>query len=188
MELILQQQLPHQQKAVDAIINVFKDANITAPTQFYTNPTFSLNDAQIENNIKRLQSTLPAEYYPNTPISECDYLNLDIKMETGTGKTYVYTKTIFELHKKYGFNKFIIAVPSLAIKAGTKQFLNESYARRHFADSCGYGAEIETLVLEAPKKGKKGRSFFPSVVTDFVKGSCQNSKRIYVLLVNIDVV
>ena len=185
MELILQQQLPHQQKAVDAIINVFKEATITAPTQFYANPTFSLNDVQIANNIKRLQSTLPEEYHSNTPISECDYLNLDIKMETGTGKTYVYTKTIFELHKKYGFNKFIIAVPSLSIKAGTKQFLNEPYARRHFADSCGYGAEIETLVLEAPKKRKKGRSFFPSVVTDFVKGSCQNSKRIYVLLVNM---
>ena len=51
MELILQQQLPHQQKAVDAIVDVFKDAYITAPTQFYTNPTFSLKDAHIANNI-----------------------------------------------------------------------------------------------------------------------------------------
>ena len=106
-------------------------------------------------------------------------------METGTGKTYVYTKTIFELHKKYGFNKFIIAVPSLAIKAGTEQFLNEPYARRHFTDGCGYGTEIETLVLEAQKKRKKGRFYFPSVVSDFVKGSCQNTKKIYVLLVNM---
>lgn len=63
-------------------------------------------------------------------------------METGTGKTYVYTKSMFELHKNYGFNKFIIVVPSLAIKAGAEQFLNEPYARRHFKDSCGYGVEI----------------------------------------------
>lgn len=185
MELILQQQLPHQQKAVDAIVDVFKDAYITAPTQFYTNPTFSLKDAHIANNIRTLQSVLPAEYRSSVPISESDYLNLDIKMETGTGKTYVYTKTIFEMHKRYGFNKFIIAVPSLAIKAGTEQFLNEPYVRRHFTDSCGYGTEIETLVLEAPKKKKKGYSYFPSVVSDFVKGSCQNTKKIYVLLVNM---
>jgi len=185
MELILQQQLPHQQKAIDAIVGVFKNVFITPPTQFYTNPTFSLKDLHIENNIKVLQTKLPAEYCSNTKVSENNYLNLDIKMETGTGKTYVYTKTIFELNKRYGFNKFIIAVPSLAIKAGTQQFLNEPYARRHFTDGCGYGTEIETLVLEAPKNKKKGRSYFPSVVSEFVKGSCQNTKKIYVLLVNM---
>lgn len=155
MELILQQQLPHQQKAIDAIVDVFCGAYISAPTQFYTNPTFSLADTHIATNIKRLQSELPPEYHSNVPVSDSEYLNLDIKMETGTGKTYVYTKTMFELHKRYGFNKFIIAVPSLAIKAGTEQFLNEPYARRHFTDGCGYGTEIETLVLESPKNKKK---------------------------------
>ena len=177
MELILQQQLPHQQKAIDAIVDVFCGAYISAPTQFYTNPTFSLADTHIATNIKRLQSELPPEYHSNVPVSDSEYLNLDIKMETGTGKTYVYTKTMFELHKRYGFNKFIIAVPSLAIKAGTEQFLNEPYARRHFTDGCGYGTEIETLVLESPKNKKKGRSYFPSVVSEFVKGSCQNTNR-----------
>ena len=185
MELILQQCLPHQQKAIDAIVGVFKGVHISAPTQFYENPSFSLKDTNIADNIKNLQSGLPAEYRSRVPVPESNYLNLDIKMETGTGKTYVYTKTIFELHKRYGFNKFIIAVPSLAIKAGTEQFLNEPYARRHFTDGCGYGTEIETLVLEAPKNKKKGRSYFPSVVSDFVKGSCQNTKKIYVLLVNM---
>ncbi|MEP7189996.1 MAG: 2-oxoglutarate dehydrogenase E1 component, partial [Roseiflexaceae bacterium] len=51
-----------------------------------------------------------------------DNLNLDIKMETGTGKTYVYTSTIYELHKLFKVNKFIIVVPTLSIKAGTRQF------------------------------------------------------------------
>ena len=185
MELILQQQLPHQQKAIDAIVDVFKDVYISAPIQFYENPTFSLKDIHITDNIRKLQKELPSEYRSSISIADSDYLNLDIKMETGTGKTYVYTKTIFELHKRYGFNKFIIVVPSLAIKAGTEKFLNEPYARRHFTDGCGYGTEIETLVLEAPKNKKKGRSYFPSVVSDFVKGSCQNTKKIYVLLVNM---
>lgn len=185
MELILQQQLPHQQKAIDAIVDVFKGVDITAPIQFYTNPTFSLTDTHIVDNIRTLQRDLPAEYHSNNTIDTDDYLNIDIKMETGTGKTYVYTKTIFELHKQYGFNKFIIAVPSLPIKAGTEQFLKDPYSRRHFTDVCSYGTEIETLVLEASKNKKKGRSYFPSVISDFVKGSSQNRKKIYVLLVNM---
>ncbi|MCM1287149.1 MAG: type III restriction-modification system endonuclease [Clostridium sp.] len=185
MELVLQQQLPHQQKAVDSIVDVFKGAYISNPTQFYQNPTFSLKDIHITNNIKTLQSKIPVEYRSSIPVSESEYLNLDVKMETGTGKTYVYTKTIFELHKKYGFNKFIIVVPSLAIKAGTEQFLNDPYVKRHFTDGCGYGTEIETLVLKTPKNKKKGRAYFPSVVNDFVKGSCQSTRKIYVLLVNM---
>lgn len=185
MDLILQQGLPHQQNAIDAVCNVFKGAYISAPSQFYENPSFSLQDPHIADNIRILQSKLPVEYRSRIPASECGYLNLDIKMETGTGKTYVYTKTIYELHKRYGFNKFVIAVPSLAIKAGAEQFLKDSYARRHFTDGCGYGTEIEVLVLETPKNKKKGRSYFPGVVNDYIKGSCQNTKKIYVLLANM---
>lgn len=106
-------------------------------------------------------------------------------METGTGKTYVYTKAMFELHKQYGLNKFVIVVPSLAIKAGTAQFLLDDYTRHHFRDSCGYDCTMEVNVLEAPKGQKKGRSYFPSAVEEFVKGSFQNNKKIYVLLVNM---
>ena len=51
-------------------------------------------------------------------------------METGTGKTYVYLKTIYELHKTYGFNKFIIIVPSVAIREWTWKSL--SITREHF--------------------------------------------------------
>ena len=184
MELILQKELPHQQKAIDAICNALSGVQIDAPTQFYENPRIDLTDPMISDNIRRLWSSVPAEYRNRAPIIK-NYLPLDIKMETGTGKTYVYTKTIYELHKRYGLNKFIIAVPSLAIKAGTAQFLQDEYARRHFTDACGYGTEIEVGVLEAPKNKKKGRSFFPGVVSDFVKGSCQNTKKIYVLLVNM---
>lgn len=183
MELILQRDLPHQQKALDAICAAFDSVQFVPPTQFYENPSIVLNDPRLIANIKDLQKNMPAEYRSNTTIDDC--LTLDIKMETGTGKTYVYTKVIYELHKRYKLNKFIIAVPSLAIKAGTAQFLQDEYARHHFKDGCGYGTDIEVGVLEAPKNKKKGRSHFPSVVSDFVKGSCQNRKKIYVLLVNM---
>lgn len=183
MELILQQGLPHQQKAIDAICAVFDGVSCASPVQFYENPHIPLDDPKITSNIRAIQNNIPAQYKRNSPIGDC--LNLDIKMETGTGKTYVYTKTMYELHKRYGFNKFIIAVPSLAIKAGTAQFLQDGYARRHFSDGCGYDVDMEVGVLDAPKAKKKGRLYFPSVVSDFVKGSCQNKKKIYVLLVNM---
>ena len=48
-------------------------------------------------------------------------MNFSIEMETGTGKTYVYMRTIYELNKQYGFEKFIIVVPSVAIREGTKK-------------------------------------------------------------------
>ena len=54
-----------------------------------------------------------------------------IEMETGTGKTYVYTKTIFELHRQYGFTKFIIVVPSIAVREGVYKSLQ--ITREHFA-------------------------------------------------------
>ena len=183
MELILQQGLPHQQKAIDAVCDALEGVQITAPVQYYENPLISLSDSRLYANLRTIQTRIPAEYRSKAPVGNC--LNLDIKMETGTGKTYVYTKTIFELHKRYGINKFIIAVPSLAIKAGSAQFLQDEYARRHFKDSCGYDTEIEVGVLESPKNKKKGRTYFPSVVSDFIKGSCQNKRKIYVLLVNM---
>lgn len=183
MEIILQQGLPHQQKAVDAVCSAFEGVRITAPARFYENPRIDLADPQLYHNLRALQNGIPAEYRSRAPVGGC--LNLDIKMETGTGKTYVYIKTIFELHKRYGINKFIIAAPSLAVKAGTARFMQDEYVRRHFADGCGYGAEIEAGVLEAPKNRKKGRGYFPGVVSEFIRGSCQNKRKIYVLLVNM---
>lgn len=64
---------------------------------------------------------------PQTSENENKYPEFDINMETGTGKTYVYLKTIFELKKKYGFSKFIIVVPSVPIKEGVKKSLDVTF-------------------------------------------------------------
>ena len=185
MELILQSSLPHQQRAVDAVVEVFKDVRIKPPVQYYANPEITIYRDGVGNNIRRVQSVnkIPAEHGGYTHEPTC--LNLDIKMETGTGKTYVYTQTMYELHRRYGINKFIVAVPSLPIKAGARQFMEDEYVKRHFRDVCGYDAEIDLLALETPKKKKKGRQYFPSAVSEFVKGSCRDTKKIYVLLVNM---
>lgn len=183
MDLILQQALPHQQEAIDRIAGVFDGILMGKPSRYYENPMLPDRLDGFTEKISEIQKTLPAEYRSNA-VND-DYLNLDIKMETGTGKTYVYTKTMYELHHRYGFNKFIIVVPSLAIKSGTAQFLKDDYVRRHFSDGCGYGTDLEVGVLDAPKNKKKGRSYFPYVVSEFVRGSCQNSRKIHVLLLNM---
>lgn len=182
MELILQKNLPHQQRGVNVISQVFEGVEIENDRKYYANPIINLSDDQIVKNIEQIQRDIPNEYINNPPVH--DTLNIDIKMETGTGKTYVYTKAMHELHKNYGFNKFIIAVPSLAIKAGTGQFLKDEYVKKHFTDICNYDTEVEVGVLESQTR-RKGRLLFPSVVSDFVKGSMQVRKKIYVLLVNM---
>ncbi len=185
MELVLQSSLPHQQKAVDAVADVFKDTWIKSPLNYYSNPEITIYRDGVGDNIRRIQSLnkIPPEHGGYTHDMTC--LNFDIKMETGTGKTYVYVHTMYELHKRYGINKFIVAVPTLPIKAGARQFMEDEYVKRHFRDVCGYDAEIDLLTLEPPKKKKKGRQYFPAAVSEFVKGSCQDTKKIYVLLVNM---
>lgn len=186
MELKLESGLDHQMLAVDAISEVFKMVEIDQEVANSSNPIVNLDSNQFATNIRAIQKketqNVAEKFRAAQPVDNT--LCLDIKMETGTGKTYVYTHTIFELHKLYGINKFIIAVPSIPIKAGTGAFLNETYARAHFKNTLGYDAEISVGVLEAEKKQKKGRKYFPSVVRNFVEGSRQNTNKIYVMLVN----
>lgn len=183
MELILEKGLEHQEKAVDALIATLDGVVMIKPHISYENPTFDKEEICIKHNLVNIQKSIRTDYRGCR--DNGNYLNLDIKMETGTGKTYVYTHSIYEMHKKFGFNKFIIAVPSLSIKAGTSQFILDNYVKHHFSDVCGYNCEIELGVLESPKKKKKGFLAMPSAVRDFVTGSFQNTNKIYVLLVNM---
>ena len=183
MELILERELDHQQKAVDATISAIDGIRMIKPYRNFENPTFVRNDPNLIKNLNEIQKNIRSDYRGCR--DEGNYLNLDIKMETGTGKTYVYTQTIYEMHKRFGFNKFIIAVPSLPIKAGTSQFIDDSYVKQHFSNACGYNCDIELSVLESPKKKRKGHLAMPPAIRDFVTGSYQNRNKIYVLLVNM---
>ena len=84
----------------------------------FKNAEVKLSEGSLLENFQKVQR------HQNLPISEAlaktkvSPLNLDIEMETGTGKTYCYIKTIFELNKRYGWSKFIIVVPSIAIREG----------------------------------------------------------------------
>lgn len=186
MELILQNNLPHQQLPVEAVGDALKMVHWQSSADYYANPLLSWsNRYQLFTPIVDVKKRLVPHLLPKLQEpEEGGPLNLDIKMETGTGKTYVYTKTMFELHQRYGLNKFIVCVPTLPIKAGAEQFLADLYVQRHFYDACGYHCDMEVGVLEAAK-AKKGKRYFPAVVRDFVEGSREQRNKIYVLLLNM---
>ena len=188
MEIKYQSGLPHQQKAVDAVVEVFKNVYFNKPTQQEENPTFAIDDPKIKTNIRHIQNNndIGADIIQSaaTLFDNPNCLTLDIKMETGTGKTYVYTHTIYELHKRFGINKFIVAVPTLAIKEGAKAFISDPEVKRHFSDTCGYNAEIDLQVVTA-RQVKKGKRLFPSEIRSFVDGSHQITNKIHVLLINM---
>jgi type III restriction enzyme len=179
MSIILQTGLPHQEKAIQHINDIFEEVNIFRTANNFENNRIDLNSPILLKNIKKLQEQIHPSMRNDNNFD--DYLNIDIKMETGTGKTYVYTKMMYELHKNYGFHKFIILVPTTPIKAGTGQFIKANYVRNHFKDQ--YNSDIELHVLN-PQKKKKGREYFPSSVSEFVKGSKLVTNKIHVLLVN----
>ncbi len=83
------------------------------------------NFEQILNNLQTIQ--VRNGIAPNTKLTDLDF---DVEMETGTGKTYVYLRSVLALHKEYGFSKFIVVVPSIAIKEGVYHSLE--ITREHF--------------------------------------------------------
>lgn len=83
----------------------------------YRNADIELTDQQLLDNVRGMQRlwSIPESKHLSHDLGR---LGLDIEMETGTGKTYVYIKTMFELNKRYGWSKFIVVVPSIAIREG----------------------------------------------------------------------
>ena len=86
----------------------------------YKNEMIELSDDQILSNIREIQSANNIKQSSDI-VKDLGRCSLDIEMETGTGKTYVYIKTMFELNKRYGWSKFIVVVPSIAIREGVKK-------------------------------------------------------------------
>lgn len=125
----LENNLLHQLNAVNAVCGVFAGVDFAPSTDKNRCKRINLSDFTIKRNIVAVQNgdyyaddyKLPDYYRKNN--TDSNYLNIDVKMETGTGKTYVYTRTMFELHKHYGINKFILLVPTVPIKEGGKGFL-----------------------------------------------------------------
>ena len=145
MKLHFEDDLDYQKAAIESVVSLFKGQEIsrsefTVTYRPESSPQASLAlsenelgignrlllvDEEIEDNLRKVQ--LANGLRPSEKLTSGDFT---VEMETGTGKTYVYLRTIFELNKNYGFTKFVIVVPSLAIKEGTYKTLK--ITQEHF--------------------------------------------------------
>ncbi|MGU2497232.1 type III restriction-modification system endonuclease [Pseudomonas aeruginosa] len=153
----------------------------------FRNADFTLSEIALLDNIQAVQrgQNLPlSDTLVKTKVAK---VNLDIEMETGTGKTYCYIKTIFELNKLYGWSKFIIVVPSIAIREGVAKSLDitaehflETYRKKarffiynskqlHHLESFSSDAGINVMVINVQafaSRGAENRRIY-DVLDDF---------------------
>lgn len=167
MKLYFEDNLEYQQEAIKSVIELFKGQEISrseftvaSNETVSNNYSFAINDNQlgignklhisdedIHNNLNKIQERNAL------PLSETlKSGNFTIEMETGTGKTYVYLRTILELNKHYGFTKFVIVVPSIAIKEGTNKTLQ--ITREHFEGLYPGAKGYEFFQYDSSKLGK----------------------------------
>ena len=149
---LFQQELDEQEAKQDIILG-------------YANAPIKLDKVQLLENIKLIQGNNNITPYKEL-IEGQGKCSLDIEMETGTGKTYVYIKTMFELNKQYGWNKFIIIVPSVAIREGVKKSLETM--EEHFMSQ--YGKKARYFIYDSKNLTK---------IDDFAK-----SNEINVMIIN----
>ena len=127
----------------DAAQTLLEDAGLR-------NAEIALTPPQLLDNVHRVQQArgLMLSKDLRDPVKKSAApINLDIEMETGTGKTYVYIKTIMELHKRYGWSKYIVVVPSIAIREGVKKSFD--ITAEHFQQL--YGTKPRTFVYNSSR-------------------------------------
>ena len=116
----------------------------------YRNAAIALSEAQVLENIHQVQRRRNLQQSKQLVATKSSKINLDVEMETGTGKTYVYIRTIFELNRRYGWSKFIIVVPSIAIREGVQKSLE--ITAEHFLLDYAKRARFFTYDSKSPHK------------------------------------
>lgn len=123
--------LAYQAQAVESVAQVFDDVRFIPPDNAQANPTYAPHEAQatLRANIERVRADghISAGRV-QVPGTRTPGLSLDVLMETGTGKTFTFIETIHRLHQRHGLAKFIVLVPSNAIRQGTLRSLQTTAA------------------------------------------------------------
>lgn len=182
MKLQYNAHLDYQERAVVAVVDLFRgqttmksnftiagNASERAGARITDNGIGNRLELDEEDILNNLQDVQLRNGLAQTTSLIRDKYDFDIEMETGTGKTYVYLRTILELHKEYGFTKFIIVVPSIAIKEGVNKSLEITHD--HFR-SLYAGTIYEHFVYDSTKPDQV-RSF---AVNDYIN----------IMVINID--
>jgi type III restriction enzyme len=106
------------------------------------------NHLPLDQLLENIQAVQQQQNLPVSAVLAGDAIcgcNLDIEMETGTGKTYVYIKTMFELYEQYGWSKFIVVVPSIAIREGVSKSFE--ITAKHFLEQ--YGRQVRSFIYNS---------------------------------------
>jgi type III restriction enzyme len=165
MKLHFEPNLDFQLQAIEAVCELFHGQEICRSEFTVTRDaiatqlpmSFAQNDLGIGNRLTLLDDELLANLHaiqlrhglpPSPLLSSGDFT---VEMETGTGKTYVYLRTIFELNKRYGFTKFVIVVPSIAIKEGVYHTIET--ATEHFKGLYA-GVPFDSFLYDSAKLGQ----------------------------------
>jgi len=171
---------PYQTSAVESVVDCFAGQVNTSGITYridpgrgrlpfeqsgFKNADVQLTDGQLLENIHAVQRRQNLPLSDKLVMSAGCKVNLDVEMETGTGKTYCYVKSIFEMNKRYGWSKFIVVVPSIAIREGvlksleiTAEHFTESYSKKarffiynskqlHHLESFASDAGINVMVI-----------------------------------------
>ncbi|WP_028504272.1 type III restriction-modification system endonuclease [Ruminococcus albus] len=158
---------PYQTEAVESVVNVFAGQSFNDRFTYrrdvevertllnaqksdeelymgFANARVQLDGTQLLANIRKIQgrNNIKLSDSLTTKLGCC---SLDVEMETGTGKTYVYIKTMFELNKRYGWSKFIVVVPSIAIREGVRKSFD--VMQEHFHEQ--YGKKARFFVYDS---------------------------------------
>ncbi len=163
MKLHFEPSLDYQAQAIEAVCGLFHGQE-TCRTEFTVTRDAATgqlalfeNDLGIGNRLNLLDDELLANLHaiqlrhglaPSVSLASGDFT---VEMETGTGKTYVYLRTIFELNKRYGFTKFVIVVPSVAIKEGVYHTIET--AAEHLKGLYA-GAAFDFFIYDSAKLGQ----------------------------------
>ncbi|WP_458725729.1 type III restriction-modification system endonuclease [Pseudomonas mandelii] len=174
MKLHFEDNLDYQIAAIESVVGLFKGQEISRSEFTVTyRPEADLqgslaldeNELGVGNRLQLLNEdvldNLRETQLENglRPSSLLDSSDFTVEMETGTGKTYVYLRTIFELNRNFGFTKYVIVVPSVAIKEGTKKTLE--ITRDHFENLYPKAKGYEYFLYDSSKPGQV-RSFATS--------------------------
>ncbi len=156
----------YQKDAIASVVDLFEGQQTTASHGLFSSTglglfqgaqgignLLQLDDSALLENLRSIQARNNLELQ-----DEFEGRNFTVEMETGTGKTYVYLRTIFELHEKYGFAKFIIVVPGKAIREGVLKSLE--ITREHFASL--YGNKQYSFFAYSSKRPSDLRAFATS--------------------------
>ena len=165
MKIKFEPNLDFQLQAIKAVCDLFRGQEICrteftvtqVPNRPQTHLAFAQNDLGIGNRLtlvdEEILQNLKAIQLRNgvPPSDHLDSGDFTVEMETGTGKTYVFLRTIFELNKRYGFTKFVIVVPSVAIKEGVYKALQ--ITEEHFR-ILYCGTPVDYFLYDSTKLGQ----------------------------------